>query len=96
MGYLGDRLIYDFSWSGINEAVTQVAHKEVMSFGKSPYRVIKCILAATPKLFPAFLNKVDLEDAYMRIWVRLEDIPLVAFLVPKYTPDEEQLVGFHL
>ena len=32
----------------------------------------------------------------MRIWVRLEDIPSVAFLVPKATPDEEQLVGFHL
>ena len=32
----------------------------------------------------------------MRIWVHLEDTPLVAFLVPKATPDEEQLVGFHL
>ena len=32
----------------------------------------------------------------MRIWVRLEDIPLVEFLVPKATPNEEQLVGFHL
>ena len=28
--------------------------------------------------------------------VRLEDIPSVAFLVPKATPNEEQLVGFHL
>ena len=27
------RLIYDFSWSGLNEAVTQVAHKEAMRFG---------------------------------------------------------------
>ena len=32
----------------------------------------------------------------MRIWFRLEDIPSVAFLLPKSTPDEEQLVGFHL
>ena len=32
----------------------------------------------------------------MRIWVRIEDIPSVAFLVPKATPDEEHLVGFHL
>ena len=30
------------------------------------------------------------------IWVQLEDIPSVAFLVPEATPDEEQLVGFHL
>ena len=49
-----------------------------------------------PKLGPTFLKKVDLSDAYMRIWVRLEDIPSVAFLVPKATPEEDQLVGFHL
>ena len=67
-----------------------------MRFGKALYRIIYCILAAPPKLGPASLNKVDIEDAYMRIWVRLEDIPLVAFLVPKATPNEEQLVGFHL
>ena len=90
------RLVYDFSWSGLNKAVTQVAHKEAMRFGKALYGVIDCILAASPKLGPAFLNKVDLADAYMRIWVCLEDIPLVAFLVPKSKPDEEQLVGFHL
>ena len=90
------RLIYDFSWSGLNEAVTQVAHKEAMRFGKSLYRVIYCILNTSPKLDPTFLNKVDLANAYMRIWVRLEDIPSVAFLVPKATPDEDQLVGFHL
>ena len=58
--------------------------------------MIDCILTAPPKLGPAFLNKVDLADAYMRIWVLLEDIPSVAFLVPKATPDEEHLVGFHL
>ena len=34
------RLIYDFSWSGLNEAVTQVSHKEAMRFGKALYRVI--------------------------------------------------------
>ena len=67
-----------------------------MRFVKSLYRVIYCILTASLKLGPTFLNKVDLADGYMRIWVRLEDIPSVAFLVPKATPNEEQLVGFHL
>ena len=28
--------------------------------------------------------------------MRLEDIPSVAFLVPKATAEEDQLVGFHL
>ena len=67
-----------------------------MRFGKALYRVIDCIITAPPKLGPTFLSKVDLADAYMRIWVRLEVILLVAFLVSKATPDEEQLVGFHL
>ena len=67
-----------------------------MRFGKALYRVIDFILKAPPKLGPTFLNKVDLADAYMRIWVRLEDIPSVAFLVPKATPEEDQLVGFYL
>ena len=81
------RLIYDFSWSGLNDA---------MRFGKALYRVIDSILNAPPKLGPTFLNKVYLADAYMRTWVRLEDIPSVAFLVPKAILDEEQLVRFHL
>ena len=90
------RLIYDFSWSGLNEAVTQVTQKEALRFVKALYRVIDCILNAPPELGPTFLNKVDLADAYMRIWVRLEDIPSVAFFVPKATPEESELVGFHL
>ena len=67
-----------------------------MRFGKALHRIIDCILESPPKLGPTFLNKVDLADAYMRIWFRLKDIPLVAFLVPKATPDEDQIVGFHL
>ena len=76
--------------------VTQIAHKEAMRFGKALYRVIDCILPAPPKLGPTFLSKADLADAYMLIWVRLEEIPSVAFLVLKTTLDEEQLVGCHL
>ena len=67
-----------------------------MRFGKALYRVIDCVLAAPPELGPTFLNKVDLANAYMHIWVRLKDIPSVAFLVPKATLEEDQLVGFHL
>ena len=60
-----------------------------MRFGKSLYRFINFILAASPKLGPTFLNTVDLADTYMHIWVRLEDIPSVEFLVTKSTPEED-------
>ena len=58
-----------------------------MRFGKALYRVIDYVIAAPPKIGSTFLKKVDLADAYMCIWVRLKDIPSVAFLVPKSTPD---------
>ena len=32
----------------------------------------------------------------MRLWVRMEDIMFVAFCIPKKTPSNPQLVGFHL
>ena len=76
--------------------VTQVSHKEAMRFVKALYRAIDCILTAPPKLGPTFLNNVDLSYAYTRIWIHLEDIPSVAFPVTKSTPEEYQLVGFHL
>ena len=37
-----------------------------------------------------------LADAYMSIWVHLEEISSIALLVPKATPEEEHMVGFYL
>ena len=45
---------------------------------------------------PVYLGKVYLADDYMWMWVRLEDTPSVAFLVPWKKPNDEELVGFHL
>ena len=35
-------------------------------------------------------------DTYMRLWLRMEDVLSVAFLVPKENPRRTQLAGFHL
>ena len=45
---------------------------------------------------PTLLNKVDLDVYYINIWVCLEDITYLAFLVTKAKPKEEQLVLLHL
>ena len=42
------------------------------------------------------MRKVDLADAYMCIWVRLADIPVVGFLIPRGKDSDPLLVGFHL
>ena len=50
-----------------------------------------------PQLGLTFLIKVDLEDAYMRIWFRINYIPSpIAFMIPKGNKEEEHLVGFQL
>ena len=46
-----------------------------MHFGRSLHWLLDCILEADPALGPTFIIKVDLADAYMCIWVWLEDIP---------------------
>ena len=41
-------------------------------------------------------GRLDLADAYMRLWLNLEGTPSVALLIPKKSSEEEQLVGFKL
>ena len=90
------RLIYDFSWSGLNELVQAAKHKELMRFGKAMHSLMDFILAADSVLGLKYLCKVDLADAYMQIWVHAEDAPSVAFIIPKEAADEEQMVGLHM
>ena len=52
--------------------------------------------AADPLLGPVYMSKVYLTDAYMRLWVRMEDVLSVAFLIPKKNTSDTHLVGFHL
>ena len=41
-----------------------------------------------------YLSKVDLDDAYMRSWMMMEDVPSIAFLIPKKTPATCSWWGF--
>ena len=67
-----------------------------MRFGKVLHLLLDCIIAVDSALYPTYLCKVDLADAYMRIWVQVEDAPSVASLIPKETATKEQLVRFLL
>ena len=90
-----NQLIYDFSWRCLNKKYQQAAPKKEMRFGRALYHLLDCILEAYPALGPTFLSKVDLADAYMRIWVRMYSAPAVDFLVTKEEDSDPQLVGFH-
>ena len=67
-----------------------------MRFGGALQRILKQVLSSDPRLGLVYLRKVDLADAYMRLWVKMEDVPSVAFLIPKKNPSDTQLVEFHI
>ena len=45
---------------------------------------------------PFSLTKVDLSDAYMRVWIYTEDAPLRTFVVPLHPSNPEPLIRYHL
>ena len=57
-----------------------------MRFRGALLRIFKQVLTADPRLDPVYLIKVDFAAAYMRLWVRVEDVLSVTFLIPKKTP----------
>jgi hypothetical protein len=67
-----------------------------MQFGGALHRLLHAIVDADPTHGPVHMAKVDLSDAYMRIWLRLADLPKLAFVVPPHPSNPEPLVGFHL
>ena len=90
------RLIFNIIWSGLNTTTDRKAPLEVIYIGGTLNCIIWRMLTTNPCLGPVYLGKLDLSDAYMRIWVMAEDTPSVAFLLPKKQPEEKQLVVFHL
>ena len=80
------RLIINFTWSGLNDIAERLAPMEAMHFGGALLRILKQVVTADLFLGPVYLGKVDLVGAYMRLWVSMEDVPSVAFLIPKNTP----------
>ena len=54
-----------------------------MRFGGALQRILKQVLSYDPRLGLVYLRKVDLADTCMRMWVKMEDVPSIAFLIPK-------------
>ena len=89
-------IIYDYTFIGINDAVARQAPQEVIQFGMAFKRLLGKILSMEPAYVPVFLSDVDLSNSYMRVWVRPEDLPHLAFVIVLYPSDLEPLICFHL
>ena len=64
-------LIFDFTWSRLNDIAECLSPMEAMCFGGALLRILKQVLTVDPRLGPIYLSKLDLADAYMRLWVRM-------------------------
>ena len=53
-----------------------------MRFGGALECIVRQVLTVEPNLGPVYLRKLDLADAYMRLWAILEYTPSTAFLLP--------------
>ena len=80
------RLIFDFTWIRLNDILKRLSPMDAMIFGGALQRILKQVLTAETCLGPVYLSRVELVDAYMRMWVRMEDVPSVAFLVTNKNP----------
>ena len=90
------RPIFDFTRSGLNDISESLAPMEEIRFGGALQRILKQVLNSEPRLGPVHLSKVNLADAYMRLWVRMEEALSVALPIPKKTPSYTQLMRLHL
>ena len=55
-------LIFDLTWSGLNESTNRLAPMEAMLFGIALRRILHQVLAANPCLGPVYMRKVELAD----------------------------------
>jgi len=89
-----DRLIIDYTWSGVNPATVRLA-PDSMQYGRALQRTLQRIYDADPKHGPVHMLKVDIADGFYRVWLSAADIPKLGVALPP-GPDGEQLVAFPL
>ena len=89
-------LIFDFTWIRINEATKRLSPMEAMRFRGTLQCILRQVLTADPRLGLVYLRKVDMANAYIWLWVRMEDYPSITFLIPNKYPCDPQLVEFQL
>ena len=69
---------------------------EAMRFRGALHSILKQVLTADLSIGLVYLSKIDLVGAYMRLWVKMEGVPSVAFFIPKKNTSDTQMVVFHL
>ena len=88
------KLIYKYKWSVLNKSVLRQAHEDTMQCGLALQWLFCYILQENQHWEPVFTSKVDLDNTYMRIWVRPEEIPCLYFPIAPHAFDQETIIIF--
>ena len=86
------RTIIDYSFYNINQDTVPLA-PPAMQFGRAFQRILQRLHWADPRHGPSFLSKLDMADAYMRVPLQLDSIPVLGALLPRFK-QEAPLVAF--
>jgi hypothetical protein len=65
---------------------------EAMQFGATLGRILHSTRHANPAFGPTYLSKYDIKDGFYRMFLRANDCPRLAIILPVY-PGKEQLVA---
>ena len=90
-----DRMISDYSYYDVNADTLNIAPTESMQFGRTLWRLLNEIHHANSKFGPVYMSKIDLSDGFYRLWLRPEDTPALAVLLPT-RENEPPLIGIPL
>ena len=86
------RPIVDYTFYGINEYTISLA-PDSMQFGRAFERLLQKLHRADTRHGPVYISKVDISDAFMRVWIQLHSIPILGAIIPSLD-GEEPMVGF--
>ena len=86
------RPIVDYTFYGINEHTISLA-PDSMQFGRAFERLLQRLHRADTRQGPTYIAKVDVADAFMRLWIQLHSILRLGAIIPALD-GEEPMVGF--
>jgi hypothetical protein len=89
------RPIVDYTFSGVNADTVGLAPREAMQFGHTLERLLSQVVHANPKFGPVHFFKLDIADGFYRVWLRAEDVPILAVSIPAL-PGEPPLLALPL
>ena len=54
------------------------------------------MLSAEPRWGTVFMSKINIVDAYMRVFILTDNLTRIYFIVPYHLTDTDTLIGFHI